>query len=191
MTDLNPKNTAVVVVDMQNDFAHEDGALFAPPSQEAIGPVSQVVQMADQAGATVVFTQDVHTPSQFDNTDNYDEFERWGEHVLEGTWGAQIVDDLNPEDNADRVVQKHTYDAFHNTELDGWLSARGIENVVLCGTLANVCVLHTASSAALNDYRAIIVEDALGYLEEDDLEYSTNHASWLFGELTTVDELDF
>ena len=91
----------------------------------------------------------------------------------------------------DHVVEKHTYDAFQETEMDGWLSARGIDDLVFAGTLANVCVLHTAGSAGLRDYRPVLVEDAVGYIEADHREYALEHADWLFGEVVTMDQLPF
>lgn len=181
---------ALVVIDMQNGFCHPDGSLYAPPSEAAIDPISQLIDRAREAGVQVVFTRDVHPPEQFDDAHYYDEFERWGEHVLEGSWEAEIVDGLEVR-HSDHVVEKHTYDAFQQTELDGWLAARGLCDLVICGTLANVCVLHTAGSAGLRDYRPIIVEDALGYLEADDREYAIEHADWLFGEVVSKNELTF
>ncbi len=188
--ELDPTRTAVVVVDMQNAFCHSDGSLYAPDSEAAIAPVSTLVDRAHNAGASVVYTRDVHPPEQFDDAHYYDEFERWGEHVLEGSWDAELVDALDPQPT-DHIVEKHTYDAFQQTELDGYLSARGIDDLLFCGTLANVCVLHSAGSAGLRDYRPIIVEDALGYLEAEHRDYAVEHADWLFGETTTLEAIDF
>mgnify|MGYP000754850379 CR=1 FL=1 len=187
---LDPDTTAAVVVDMQNGFCHPDGSLYAPGSEEAIEPVNEVIGSAREAGAQVVFTRDVHPDEQFEDAHYYDEFARWGEHVVEGSWEAEIVDDIDVEDG-DHVVEKHTYDAFHETELDGWLSARGIDDLLICGTLANVCVLHTAGSAGLRDYRPILVTDAVGYIEEDHREYALEHADWLFGETAGRAEIEF
>ncbi|NHN48328.1 cysteine hydrolase [Halostella sp. JP-L12] len=188
--ELDPDTTAIVVVDMQNGFAHPDGSLYAPASEEAIEPIGELVRRGSEAGATVVFTRDVHPPEQFEDAHYYDEFERWGEHVVEGSWEAEIVEDL-PTETADHVVEKHTYDAFYETELDGWLSARGIDDLVICGTLANVCVLHTAGSAGLRDYRPVLAEDAVGFIEEDHRAYALDHADWLFGEVAERDEIEF
>jgi nicotinamidase-related amidase len=182
--------TALVVVDVQNAFCHPDGELYTPASGNAVEAVGELVQRARDADVQVVFTRDVHPPGQFDDTHYYDEFERWGEHVVEGSWGAEIVADLDVRAD-DHVVEKHTYDAFYETELDGWLSARGIDDLVICGTLANVCVLHTAGSAGLRDYRPVLVTDALGYIEEGHHQYATAHADWLFGETTTMDDVEF
>jgi nicotinamidase-related amidase len=187
---LDPSQTAVVVVDMQNGFCHPEGSLYAPDSEGAIDPVSDLIGTAREAGASVVFTRDVHPPEQFEDAHYYDEFDRWGEHVVEGSWEAELVEDLDPRED-DLVVEKHTYDAFHETQLDGWLNAHGIKDLVVCGTLANVCVLHTASSAGLRDYRPILAEDAIGFIEEDHREYALEHADWLFGEVAQRADIEF
>ena len=187
---FHPDDTAIVVVDMQNGFCHPDGSLYAPASGTAVEPVSDVVETARSAGARVIFTRDVHPPEQFEDAHYYDEFARWGEHVLEGSWEAEIVEDLDVRAE-DLVVEKHTYDAFYRTQLGGWLDARGIDDLLICGTLANVCVLHTAGSAGLRDFRPVLVTDALGYLEEDHREYATEHADWLFGETVERGEIEF
>ncbi|MFB6142879.1 MAG: cysteine hydrolase family protein [Halorientalis sp.] len=182
--------TALVVVDMQNGFCHPDGSLYAPDSEAAIDPVTDLVERAHEAGVRVVFTRDVHPPEQFADAHYYDEFDRWGEHVVEGSWEAELVEELDVRED-DHVVEKHTYDAFHETELDGWLSARGVKDLVVCGTLANVCVLHTAGSAGLRDYRPVLVEDAVGYIEPDHREYALEHADWLFGEVVSRGDVEF
>ncbi|SEL22589.1 cysteine hydrolase family protein [Haloferax larsenii] len=187
---LDPTRTAVIVVDMQNGFCHPDGSLFAPASESALDHVNAVVSRAREAGARVVYTRDVHPPEQFEDAHYYDEFERWGEHVVEGTWDAELVDELDVRDD-DLVVEKHTYDAFYQTELEGWLESHGIDDLLICGTLANVCVLHTAGSAGLRDYRPMLVTDALGYLDPDHKEYAVEHADWLFGETTAIEEVAF
>jgi len=167
-----------------------DGSLYAEPSEAAVEPVASLVDRARNAGADVVYTRDVHPPEQFDDTHYYDEFDRWGEHVVEGSWDAELIDDLDVRED-DHVVEKHTYDAFYQTELEGYLDARGIDDLLLCGTLANVCVLHTAGSAGLRDYRPVVITDALGYITEDHREYAVDHAEWLFGETNTREAVAF
>jgi len=182
--------TAVVVVDMQKGFCHPEGSLHSPGSEAVVEPIAGLLDDARAAGTSVVFTRDVHPEGQFEGNHYYDEFDRWGEHVVEGTWETAIVDglDVHPEDH---VLTKHTYDAFHRTELAGWLDAHGIDDLVFCGTLANVCVFYTATSAGIRDYRPLVVEDALGYVKEKHKQYAVNHIEWLFGEKTTVGELEF
>jgi nicotinamidase-related amidase len=188
--EFDPDRTAVVVVDMQNGFCHPDGSLYAPGSEAAIDPCATLVSRAREAGAQVVFTRDVHPPEQFEDAHYYDEFDRWGEHVLEDSWEAELVDELDPTEE-DLVVVKHTYDAFHQTQLEGYLDAHAIDDLVICGTLANVCVLHTASSAGLRDFRPVLVEDAVGAIEDGHREYALEHADFLFGELTQLADVTF
>jgi nicotinamidase-related amidase len=187
---FDPDRTAVVVVDVQNGFCHPEGSLHAPGSEAVVDDVAALVADAREAGASVVYTRDVHPPEQFEDTHYYDEFERWGEHVVEGTWETELVDELDVRED-DHVVEKHTYDAFHRTELEGWLDAHGVDDLVFCGTLANVCVLHTAGSAGLRDYRPVLVEDAIGAIEDEHKAYALDHADWLFGEVTTREEIRF
>ena len=82
---VDPASTAVVVVDMQHGFCHPEGSLYAPASEDALDPVTGLVARAREAGARVVYTRDVHPPEQFEDNHYYDEFERWGEHVVEGS----------------------------------------------------------------------------------------------------------
>ncbi|MFB6170728.1 MAG: cysteine hydrolase family protein [Haloarculaceae archaeon] len=185
---VDPERTALVVVDMQNGFCHPDGSLYAPASERVVEDVAALVDRAREAGVRVVYTRDVHPPGQFEGNHYYDEFERWGEHVVEGSWEAELVDDLEVRED-DHVVEKHTYDAFYRTDLEGWLDARGIDDLLICGTLANVCVLHTAGSAGLRDFRPVLVADTVGYIEEDHREYALDHADWLFGEVVERTDL--
>jgi nicotinamidase-related amidase len=187
---LDPDATALVVVDMQNGFCHPEGSLYAPKSEAAIEPCTELVAEAREAGAAVVFTRDVHPPEQFEDAHYYDEFERWGEHVVEGSWDAELVEKFRPRES-ELVVVKHTYDAFYRTELEGYLESHGIDDLVICGTLANVCVLHTAGSAGLRDYRPVLAEDAVGAIEDAHREYALEHAEWLFGEVAPRSEIDF
>ncbi len=187
---LDPDTTAVVVVDMQNGFCHPDGSLYAPGSEAVIEPIGELVARARAAGTHVVFTRDVHPPDQFEDNYYYDEFDRWGEHVVEDSWEAEVVEDL-PVKDADHVVEKHTYDAFQKTEFEGWLNARGIRDLVFVGTLANVCVLHSAGSAGLRDFRPLLVEDCIGAIEDDHREYALDHADFLFGEVVDSDDIAF
>jgi nicotinamidase-related amidase len=187
---LDADSTALVVVDMQNGFCKPDGSLYAPGSETAIDPCVELVERAHDAAVPAVFTRDVHPPEQFDDAHYYDEFERWGEHVVEGSWEAELVAELDPTDD-DLVVVKHTYDAFHQTELEGYLDAHGIDDLVICGTLANVCVLHTAGSAGLRDFRPVLVEDAIGAIADDHREYALDHAEFLFGEVESRSDVTF
>ena len=176
---LDPGTTALVIVDMQNDFVREDGALPVPGAEESIPAMRKLVEWARDEGVPVFYTQDTHFEGD-------PEWETWGRHVEEGTDGWRIVEELAPDDR-ELVFPKCRYDGFYGTDLDHQLRLRGIETLIVCGTVANICVHYTAASAALRWYRVIHPVDALSALTEFDFEAALRQASFLFGAtLTTV-----
>lgn len=188
---LDPASTAVVVVDMQNDFCHPDGALYAEGSEEVISKVNDVVGYADDTGAVTVYTQDTHREGQYSDNRHYDEFEQWGVHCVEDTWGHELHEDVDIG-RYSFLQQKSTYDAFHETELDTWLrsvNVSGIDTLVICGTLANVCVQETASTANLLDYDVKVVEDACGYITEEQRDAAMEHIDFLIGDVIETEDL--
>lgn len=180
---LNPSHTALVVVDMQNDFVKEGGSLLVPDAEGSIPKIQGLLSLARESGAKVVFTQDTHT-------DGDPEWEIWPEHVREGSWGWQIVEELAPRDE-ETVIRKVRYDAFYGTHLDHFLRLWGIDTLVVCGTVANICVHYTAASAALRWYDVVIPKDATSALDPFDLESSLRQTAFLFnGKITASESID-
>ncbi|HZY64582.1 MAG TPA: isochorismatase family cysteine hydrolase [Rubrobacteraceae bacterium] len=181
---LDSTKTALIVVDMQNDFVKEGGSLLVPDAESTIPAIQNLLKMARETEAEVVFTQDTHT-------DGDPEWEIWPEHVREGSWGWHIVDELQPRDD-ELVIRKVRYDAFYGTHLDHFLRLWDVDTVVVCGTVANICVHYTAASAALRWYNVVIPKDATSAIDPFDLEASLRQTSFLFaGEITTTDSLKF
>jgi len=170
--ELPAKETAIIVVDMQNDFVKPEGKLYVPTAQATVEPIRRLLERARKAGARVFYTQDTHY-------DNDPEYEIWGEHVRYGTWGWQIIDELKPQEG-DIVVVKTRYDGFYGTPLDDLLRVYGVRNTVIVGTVANICVLHTAASAALRWYKVIVPIDGISALTEFDLHATLRQVSWLY-----------
>ena len=176
--------TAVVVVDMQNDFVTAGGTLVVADAAGTVAAIGGLARRARAAGARVFYTQDSHAAGD-------PEFPIWGQHVLEGTWGWRIVDALTPA-AGDRVIRKLCYDAFFGTSLDHELRMAGIATVVVCGTVANICVLHTAGSAALRGYRVIVPVDAISAITPFDREAALRQIAFLYrGTLTTAGAIAF
>lgn len=175
---LDPAKTALVVVDMQNDFVKEGGTLLVPDAEGTIPNIKSLLGLARESRMKVVFTQDTHT-------DGDPEWEIWPEHAREGTWGWQIVDELSPKED-ETVIRKVRYDAFYATHLDHFLRLWGVDTLLICGTVANICVHYTAASAALRWYDVMIPKDATSALDPFDLEASLRQTSFLFsGRITT------
>lgn len=176
---LDPQKTALIVVDMQNDFVKEGGSLLVPDAEGTIPNIQNLLEIARNSGVKVVFTQDTHT-------DGDPEWEIWPEHVREGSWGWQIVEELQPRDD-ETVIRKVRYDAFYGTHLDHFLRLWNVDTLLVCGTVANICVHYTAASGALRWYDVVIPKDATSALDPFDLESSLRQTAFLFnGTITTT-----
>jgi nicotinamidase-related amidase len=140
--DLPVDDTVVVVVDMQNDFVKPEGNLVVPDAKPTISVIQRLLKRARAQGVHVAYTQDTQVEDD-------PEFDIWPEHCIEGTWGWEIIEELTPEPD-DLICPKNRYDAFYDSWLDHFLShIWEVEHLVIVGTVANICVLHTAASAGL------------------------------------------
>lgn len=180
---VDPARSALLVVDMQNDFVKPGGALVVPDAEATVPAIARLLSAARGAGMRVVFSQDTHDADD-------PEFAIWGEHARRGTWGWQIVNELAPRED-ELVVQKVRYDAFYGTDLEHHLRVWGVDTLIICGTVANVCVHYTAAGAGLRWFHVIVPRDAVSALEPFDLEASLRQTAFLFrGTITRSDALD-
>jgi nicotinamidase-related amidase len=170
---IDPTSTALIVVDMQNDFVSEGGSLLVPDAAATIPAIRGLVDLARANRMPVVFTQDTHREGD-------PEWQIWPEHAREGSWGWRIVDELTA-DETDTVIRKLRYDGFYGTPLDHLLRLWGVSTLVICGTVANICVHYTAASAALRWYGVVIPRDAISALDPFDMESSLRQTAFLFG----------
>ena len=181
---LSPSDTALLIVDMQNDFVRKEGKLYVPTAEATIPAIRRLIDNARKNNVLIIYTQDWHMKDD-------PEFKIWGEHALAGTWGAEIVDELKPEKD-DFIVRKYRYDAFFETPLDYILRVKGIKNVIVTGTVANICVLHTAGSAALRWYNVIMVKDGISALTEFDYYATLRQVDFLYkGKITDSSGIKF
>jgi len=174
---LDPATTALVVVDMQNDFVKEGGTLRVPTAEATLPAIARLLELARGAGMPVVFSQDTHREGD-------PEWRIWPEHTREGTWGWRIVDELAPRED-ETVLRKVRYDAFYGTPLEHLLRLWGVRTLVLCGTVANICVHYTAASAALRWFDVVVPRDATSDLEPFDLEGSLRQTAFRFAGVVT------
>jgi len=177
---VDPRTTALIVVDMQNDFVKPGGALVVETAAATIPAIQRLLALARAKGMKVFFTQDTHEEGDI-------EFPIWGPHVLRGTWGWQIVDELAPRPG-ERVIEKLRYDGFFGTPLDHELRLAGIQSVIVCGTVANICVLHTAGSAALRGYRVVLLIDAISAITPFDQQAAIRQVHFLYRGVITTSE---
>jgi nicotinamidase/pyrazinamidase len=165
--------TALVVVDVQNDFADPAGSLAVHGALNVLPIVNAEIAAARSAGATVVLTQDWHPEStpHFAKDGGI-----WPVHCVAGTWGAELHPELDPVAVADapRIRKgEHGEDGYSGftmrdpvsgaltpTPLQGLLREAGIERVVVCGLATDYCVNATATDAARLGFEAAVLIDA-------------------------------
>ncbi|HWC11074.1 MAG TPA: isochorismatase family protein [Acidimicrobiales bacterium] len=169
-------STALLVVDVQNDFADPSGSLFVEGGEEVVPNVNREVERAAAAGAVVVYTQDWHPEST-------PHFEKdggvWPVHCVGDTWGAELHPGLRVEEDGE-IVRKGTggedgYSAFSvrdpesgevsATGLDGILEQRGTQRVVIVGLATDYCVKETALDAANRGLPATGLRDAVAAVD--------------------------
>jgi nicotinamidase/pyrazinamidase len=164
------ERTALVVVDVQNDFADPNGGLYVREGEKVVPMINEQVEQARSNGAMVVYTQDWHPEStpHFQKDGGI-----WPVHCVLGTWGAEFHPDLEVSGD---VVKKGTggedgYSGFtvrdpqsgekQQTPLEEMLRSRGIEKVVIVGLATDYCVKETAIDSATKGFVTAVLTDGI------------------------------
>jgi ureidoacrylate peracid hydrolase len=153
---LEPARTAVLIVDMLNEFCKPGGAMVLPGYETLVPPQRRLIEAARRVGCPILFIVDSHRP----NVRQDREFLKRTPHCLEGTWGARVIDELAPREG-DICVIKRRYSAFFGTDLDLTLKDLGIDSVVVTGVVTNVCVRSTVHDAFFLGYTVVVPEDCV------------------------------
>jgi len=168
--------TALVVVDVQNDFADTNGALSVASGERVVERVNDEIAMAVGAGSTVTFTQDWHPePTPHFAKDGG----IWPVHCVADTWGAELHPALNAPDDAPRVRKgtrgEDGYSGFtmrdpvsgetSPTALEGLLRDRGIRRLVVTGLATDYCVKATAIDGVRLGFETAVLADAIAAVD--------------------------
>jgi ureidoacrylate peracid hydrolase len=151
---LDPAATAILIVDMLNEFCKPGGAMVLPGYERLVPPQKALIEAGRRAGCPIVFVVDAHRP----NVRQDREFLKRTPHCLEGEWGARVIEDLGPQPD-DLYVIKRRYSAFFGTDLDLTLKDLGIDAVVVAGVVTNICVRSTVHDAFFQGYTVVVPED--------------------------------
>jgi ureidoacrylate peracid hydrolase len=176
--EVDLRKSAIVIVDMQNAFASKGGmldiaGLDITDASRVIRVIRSVIETARQNGVAVVYLRMAYKPDLSDsggpNSPNFHKElamtlmcsrpELKGKVLTEGTWDAEIVDDLAPQPG-DLIITKTRYSGFAGTPLDSQLRMRGIQYLFFTGIATNVCVESTLRDAYFHDYWPILLRDA-------------------------------
>ena len=174
---------ALLVIDMLNDFVKPGGSLRVERAEHIIPKLKALLGWARQKGIPVIYACDAHIRG----VDA--ELALWGDHAIEGTWGAQVIDELKPQEG-DFVVKKRRYSAFFGTDLDLLLRELSVDTLMLTGLVTNVCVQHTAADAFFRGYKLIVVRDCCEALSAEDHERALEYMRTVYGaQIRTSEEL--
>jgi nicotinamidase-related amidase len=172
----DPKSTAVVLIEFQNDFTSDGGALHGAvegvmDSTHMLENAKELVEEARTAGATII-----HAPIRF--AEGYNEITDHPYGILAGvvdnkafvkdSWGAEIVDDLKPEPDDIVIEGKRGLDAFASTNIDFVLRSKGIRTVALGGFLTNCCVESTMRSAYERGFDVVTLTDCVAATSQEE-----------------------
>lgn len=173
---LDPKKTAVVMIEFQNDFATEGGSLHEAvrevmESSNMLGNAQETVAKARELGATII-----HAPITF--AEGYPELGESPYGILKGvvdtssfrkgTWGADFAEGMQPQEGDLVVEGKRGLCAFASTNLDFILRGRGIENVALGGFLTNCCVESSMRTAYERGFNVFTLVDCVAATSEEE-----------------------
>jgi nicotinamidase-related amidase len=194
---IDPKTTALVLIEYQNDFTSEGGALHGAVSEvmDKTGMMAntlEVVGAARSAGATVM-----HAPITF--AEGYNEISSHpygilkgvvdGKAFVKGSWGAAIVDELAPAEGDIVIEGKRGLDTFASTNLDFILRSKGITTIVLGGFLTNCCVESTMRSGYENGYKVITLNDCVAGTSTEEHENALKYDFPMFSEPMAASDL--
>ena len=181
---IDPGRTAVIVVDMINEFCKPGGAMVLPGYERLVGPQLQVIAAARQAGVPVIWVHDVHRA----NVRQDREWLKRSPHGIENTWAVEIIDDLGAR--ADEIhVTKRRYSAFFGTDLDLTLKDLGVNQIVVFGVVTNICVRSTVHDGFFLGYDIAVPQDCCAATGQREQDSSLYDIATHFGTITDAGSL--
>ena len=182
---LNVAASALLVVDMQQFFLDATSPTFTCGGAAILPTVKRLMGAFRQAGRPVIFTRHVHHPGDLDSGI----MGWWWEgKCLEGSPESEVHPDLVPMPG-EKVVCKHRYSAFYNTDLETVLRCLKVEDVVVSGVMTNLCCESTARDAYCRDYRVFFPADGTGSVSEEMHVASLLNLAFGFAYVTTADTI--
>src|SRR5438874_12744538 len=158
---INPKKTAMIVVDMQNDFVASGAAMETPAARAVVPKLADALKICRDAGIKVIYTAHVHRRDGCD-MGLFDDMHppiANREALVDGTPGVDIYSDVAPAPG-EHVIKKHRYSGFFGRDLDMILREWGCDSVILSWATTENCCHATARDAMFRNYRVVFLSDA-------------------------------
>jgi ureidoacrylate peracid hydrolase len=182
---VNPDRAGLLVIDMQNFFLDESGPAYLPAGRVVVGNVRLLIETFRTGNRPVIYTKHVHHPDQLDAGIMA---WWWRDMCTEDSFESEIHPDLKPL-TREKVIEKHRYSAFYNTDLETVLRCLGVEDIVITGVMTNMCCESTARDAYYRDYRVFFPADATDTVSEEMHLASLMNLAYGFTVVTQTDTL--
>lgn len=184
---LNPDTTALLLIDLQNDFVEPGAPLETAMAYKSLPKLKELMQFCRSKGITLIYTRHAHDNDGSDMGLFKDIYPGLGQRqaLIEGQRGAEIYEDIAPQEG-DIVVRKQRYSAFFQTNLDLILRTKGIKDVAIAGATSEDCCLATARDAMYRGYRVAFLEDVIGTYDYPDIGYGAIAAEDLHRMILTI-----
>ena len=152
--------TAILVIDMLNDFVLKWAPLEVPRARHIISHIKKRLARAAREHVPVIYVCDRHRKED-------PEFKVWPKHAVNGSPGCEIIAELNPR-SRDYIIDKTTYSAFYRTKLEKLLRKLGTRKIVITGLVTEICVLYTAVEASMRGFQVEVPSDCVAGMTDAD-----------------------
>jgi ureidoacrylate peracid hydrolase len=169
---VDPKATALLVIDMENDFVRPGAPFEVKAALEILPKLKKLIAFCRRTGIKIIYTTHVHRADGSDMGRFADLYPAIADRVglVDGTAGIEIFSEIAPRPG-EIVVKKHRYSAFYGTDLDVILRGLGVDTVIIAGVTTEDCCHATARDAMFRDYKVAFLSDCTGTYAYPDLGY--------------------
>ena len=167
---IDASKSALIVVDMQNDFVAEGAMLRSAQAAAMVPKLASTLKFCRENGIKVIYTAHVHRNDGCDMGMYDDLYPPIADRasLVDGTKGVEIFGELAPAPG-EHVIKKHRYSGFFATDLDMIMRGMGITTVIVSGTTTENCCHATARDALFHDYKVVFLSDATGTFDYPDV----------------------
>ncbi len=162
---------ALIIVDMIHEFV--DGKFGSERARKAVPKIKELIDFGRKNSWPIIYAKDSHE-------ENDPELKIWGKHAMKGSYASEIVDEIKPGID-DMIIEKRTYDAFFNTDLEKILLEKNIQKLIVSGVSTDICVMHTVAHAFFAGFETYVVEECTDSIKPKNKEFGLKYMMYNYG----------
>lgn len=155
---LDLRDTALLVIDMQNYFTDESSHAFIPATKSIIKPINNLISLFRENDKNIIFTRHINTE------DNANMLSKWWSDIITEGEMSEISNSFDIKDS--KIIAKSQYDAFYQTKLEDFLVSRGVKKIVITGVATHLCCETTARAAFVRGFEVFFPVDCTATYDE-------------------------